>query len=165
MLLRTSLVAQTVKRLAYNERDLGLIPGLGRSSGEGNGNPLQYSCLENPMDRGAWWATVHWVSKSRNDWATSLSLLMLLGTVIERPHQKQVIEVGKKESPKGGNTTIKGKMKGHRKGYFFTMRFFVKSGTAGCYLLNLHCAKFRIYHGQGEWNELWRRDWATSWTS
>ena len=41
------------------------IPGLGRSLGEGNSNPLQYSCLENPMDRGAWWATVHGVAKSR----------------------------------------------------------------------------------------------------
>ena len=39
--------------------------GWGRSSGEGNGNPLQYSCLENPMDRGAWWATVHWVAKGQ----------------------------------------------------------------------------------------------------
>ena len=39
--------------------DIGLIPGLGRSPGEGNGNPLQYSCLENPMERGAWRATVH----------------------------------------------------------------------------------------------------------
>ena len=39
---------------AYNAGDLGLIPGLGRSSGEGNGNPLQYPCLENPMDRGVW---------------------------------------------------------------------------------------------------------------
>ena len=48
--LKASLVAQTVKRLAYNVGDLGLIPGLGRPSGEGNGNPLQYSCLENPMD-------------------------------------------------------------------------------------------------------------------
>jgi len=38
--------------------DAGSIPGLGKSSGEGNGNPLQYSCLKNPMDRGAWWATV-----------------------------------------------------------------------------------------------------------
>ena len=44
--------------------DLGLIPGSGRSPGEGNGNPLQYSCLENPMDGGAWWATVHGVTKS-----------------------------------------------------------------------------------------------------
>ena len=42
-----------------------LIPGLGTSPGEGNGNPLQCSCLENPMDRGAWWATVHGVAKSR----------------------------------------------------------------------------------------------------
>ena len=41
--------------------DTGLIPGSGRSPGEGHGNPLQYSCLENPKDRGAWWATVHWV--------------------------------------------------------------------------------------------------------
>ena len=46
-------------------RDVGSIPGLGRSSGEGHGNPLQYSCLENPMDIGAWWATVHRVSKSQ----------------------------------------------------------------------------------------------------
>ena len=45
--------------------DLGSIPGLGRSPGEGNGNPLQYSCRENPMDGGAWWATVHGVAKSR----------------------------------------------------------------------------------------------------
>ena len=53
-----------VKHLAYNVGDLGFIPGSGRSSGEGNGNPLQYSCLENPMDREAWWATVHGVAKS-----------------------------------------------------------------------------------------------------
>ena len=48
-----------VKASTYNVGDLGLIPGLGRSPGEGNGNPLQYSCLENSMDGGAWWATVH----------------------------------------------------------------------------------------------------------
>ena len=46
-------------------RDMGLILGSGRSPGEGNGNPLQYSCLENPMDRGAWRATVHEVTKNR----------------------------------------------------------------------------------------------------
>ena len=45
--------------------DLGSIPGSGRSPGEGNGYPLQHSCLEHPMDRGAWWATVHRVEKSR----------------------------------------------------------------------------------------------------
>ena len=54
-----------VKASACNAGDLVSIPGLGRSPGEGNGNPLQYSCLENPMDRGAWWATVHGVTKSR----------------------------------------------------------------------------------------------------
>ena len=45
--------------------DMGSIPGSGRSPGGGNGNALQYSCLENPMDRGAWWATVHGVAKSQ----------------------------------------------------------------------------------------------------
>ena len=53
------------KASAYNAGDLGLIPGSGRSSGEGNGNPLQYSCLENPMDGGAWLAAVHGVTQSR----------------------------------------------------------------------------------------------------
>ena len=53
------------KESARNAGDLGSIPGLGRSPGKGNGNLLQYSCLENPMDRGARWATVHWVTKSQ----------------------------------------------------------------------------------------------------
>ena len=53
------------KASAYNAGDLGSIPGLERSPGEGNGNPLQYSCLENPMYGEAWWATVHGVAKSR----------------------------------------------------------------------------------------------------
>ena len=48
-----------------NARDMGLIPGLGRSSGIGNGKPLQYSCLENSLDRGAWWATVLGITWSR----------------------------------------------------------------------------------------------------
>ena len=50
---------------AGDTRDAGSIPGLGTSPGEGNGNSLQYSYLENPMDRGAWWAIVHGVAKSR----------------------------------------------------------------------------------------------------
>ena len=54
-----------VKNLPATAEDIGLIPGLGRSPGEGNDNPLQYSCLENPMDRGAWRATVHRVTKSQ----------------------------------------------------------------------------------------------------
>ena len=54
------------KESAYNAGDLGSIPGLGRSPGEGNGNRLQYSCLENAMDRGAWQARVHGVTDSRS---------------------------------------------------------------------------------------------------
>ena len=53
------------KEFTCNAGDLGSIPELGRSPGKGNGNPLQYSCLENPMDRGAWQSTVHGVAKSR----------------------------------------------------------------------------------------------------
>ena len=63
-----SQAALTVKNLPANAgevRDVGLIPGSGRSPGGGHGNPLQYSCLENPMDRGAWWATVQRVAKSQ----------------------------------------------------------------------------------------------------
>ena len=54
-----------VKASACNVGDLGPIPGSGRSPGERNGSPLRYSCLVNPMDGGAWWATVHGVAKSR----------------------------------------------------------------------------------------------------
>ena len=61
--LWTSLVADS-KASAYNVGDSGSIPELGRSPGEGNGNPLQYSCLENPMDRGAWQSAVQGVVKS-----------------------------------------------------------------------------------------------------
>ena len=53
------------KESACSAGDLGSIPGSERSPGEGNGNPLEYSCLENSMDGGAWWATVHGVAKSR----------------------------------------------------------------------------------------------------
>ena len=54
-----------VKNPPGNVGAVGSIPGLGRSPGKGNGNPLQYSCQENPMDRGAWWATVHAVTKGQ----------------------------------------------------------------------------------------------------
>ena len=57
-------MAQTVKNSPANAGDLGSIPGLGRSSGEGRGNIFQYSCLQNPMDRGAWQAMVHRIAKS-----------------------------------------------------------------------------------------------------
>ena len=59
-----------VKASACNAGDVGSIPGSGRSPGEGNGNPLQYSCLENPMDRRAWGTTVHRVVRVRQDLGT-----------------------------------------------------------------------------------------------
>ena len=58
-------VGKNLPDSAGDTRDMGLIPGSERSPGGGNGTPLQYSCLENPMDRGAWWATVHGVIKSQ----------------------------------------------------------------------------------------------------
>ena len=58
------------KESACSAGDLGLTPGLGRSPGGGHDNPLQYSCLENPMDWGAWWASVHGVQRVGHDWAT-----------------------------------------------------------------------------------------------
>ena len=61
-------MAPVVKNLPANSgdmRDGGSVPGSGRYHGGGHGNPLQYSCLENPMDRGAWWAMVHGVAKSQ----------------------------------------------------------------------------------------------------
>ena len=75
-----------VKASASNSGDPGSIPGSGRSPGEGNGNPLQYSCLENPMDGGAWWATVHGVAKSRTRLSDFTSLhfissLMVMASV------------------------------------------------------------------------------------
>ena len=67
-----------MQEMTCSARDLGSIPGSGRSPGEGNGNPLQYSCLGNLMDRGAWWATLHGVTKVRHDSA-------------KPPHQQQHI--------------------------------------------------------------------------
>ena len=73
---QVALVVKNPPASARDLRDTGLIPGLGRSPGGGHGNPLQYSFLENPMDKGAWWATVHRVAKS---W----TLLKWLNTHIE----------------------------------------------------------------------------------
>ena len=68
------------KEFACDAGDLGLIPGSGRSPGEGNGNPLQYSCLENPTDRGTWWATVYRVSMSWawQKWLSSSSSILFV---------------------------------------------------------------------------------------
>ena len=70
VLFRDSQVVLVVKNLPANAgdiRDAGSITGLGRSSVVGHGNPLQYSCLENPMDRGAWRATIHWITHKESD--------------------------------------------------------------------------------------------------
>ena len=69
----------------------GSTPGWGRSPGEGNGNPLKHSCLENPMDGGAWQATVHGVQRVRHDWAT-----------------KQEQEQREERSPRGGSSSLAG---------------------------------------------------------
>ena len=69
------------KDSAYNTGDLGSIPELGISPGGGHGNPHQYSCLEKPVDRGAWWVTVHGVTKSRSpvkDYAQHSTVLYLI---------------------------------------------------------------------------------------
>ena len=91
-----------VKNLLVNAgdiRDVGSIPGLGRSPGGGHGNSLQYSCLENPMDRGAWWATVHGAAQSQTrlkqlsmhtDSVASLSISSVYkeGTVVNEDQTK-----------------------------------------------------------------------------
>ena len=59
-----------VKNLPASAGDTGSIPGSGRSPGRGRGNPVQYSCLENPMDREAWWSTIHGVTRVGHDLAT-----------------------------------------------------------------------------------------------
>ena len=64
------------KKSACNAGNPGSISGLGRSPGEGNGNPLQYSCLENSMDRGAWQATVHGISRVEHDLVTKPPILL-----------------------------------------------------------------------------------------
>ena len=65
MASQVALVVKNPPASAGDVRDMGSIPGLERSPGEGNGNPLQYSCLENTMDRGAWRATIHGITKSQ----------------------------------------------------------------------------------------------------
>ena len=70
------VVVKNLPPSAIDTGDAGWTPGLGRSPAEGNGNPLQYSCLENPMDRGAWWATVHGVTKCQDMTEQTCTLLL-----------------------------------------------------------------------------------------
>ena len=83
------------KESACNAGNPGLIPGTGRSPGEGNGNPLQYSCLENPMDRGAQWAIVHGVARVRHDLATiPLYIYIYIYIYIYTHTHAQVLKAG-----------------------------------------------------------------------
>ena len=81
-----------VKASASNAGDPGSIPGLGRSPGEGNGNPLQYSCLENPMDWGAWWAAVHGVTKSWT-WLSDFTYLQCLLKMFTEQINEQALAI------------------------------------------------------------------------
>ena len=86
---QVALVVKYPPANAGDERNAGSIPRSGRSPGEGHGNPLQYSCLENPMDRGGWWATVHGVAKSQT-WLKLLSMPAHRGQIPwRRTHRTQ----------------------------------------------------------------------------
>ena len=89
-----------------------MIPGSGGSPGEGNGNPLQYSCLENPMDGGAWWATVHRVAKSRTQLMLCHSLMfrIIFSNIRNRFQQKKKKKKKKHESD---STQLVGLFKGN----------------------------------------------------
>ena len=80
-----------VKESACNAGDPGSFPGSGRSPGEGNGNPLQYSCLENPIDGGAWWATVHGIAKSQTRLSDSTFTLICMESQL---HCSHLLELG-----------------------------------------------------------------------
>ena len=84
--LMTGLLWWLSKEAACNAGDLGSIHGLGRSAGRGHGNPLQYSCLENPKDRGVWWATVHGVTKSWTQLSSLAQLQCLSYILLEMYH-------------------------------------------------------------------------------
>ena len=88
---QVALVVKNPPANAGDIRDVGLIPGLGRSSGGGHGNQLQYSCLENPMVRGAWWATVHEVANSQ----TQLSMHTHRGFMFNGRHEGNEADLGK----------------------------------------------------------------------
>ena len=77
-----------VKNLPASAKDMGSVPGLGRSPGEGNGSPLQYSCLENPVNRGAWRATVHGVANSQTRLSDQTA------TTTKRSHKQEVFKYG-----------------------------------------------------------------------
>ena len=89
-----------VKNLPANAGNTGSIPELGRTPGEGNGNPLQYSCLGNPMDKGAWWATVHGVCRVRHDLGTKKALTLRVNPLtLKQQQQLQDRDVNEEINP------------------------------------------------------------------
>ena len=91
-----ALVVKNLPTDARDTRDVGSNPGSGRSPGRGNGHPLQYSCLQSPMDRGAWWGTVHGVAKSRirlSGWAGTQEPSQIEGTRPRRLHQWTLLNI------------------------------------------------------------------------
>ena len=107
----TFLVAQTVKTTC-NAGDPGLIPGPGRSLGEGNGYQLHYSCLENPMDKGAWQATVHGVARSQHNWVLTFPCLCMVESLHCSPETTMTLLIScipvKNKKLKKENQTIMG---------------------------------------------------------
>ena len=83
------MITTVVKNVPANAGDAVSIPGLDGSPGEGNGNPLQYSCLGNPMDRGAWWATVLGVTKSQHNQATTPRCYIKWSKCFKKQQQQQ----------------------------------------------------------------------------
>ena len=86
------------KESTCNAGDLGSIPGSGRSTGEGNGYPLQYSCLDNSIDRGAWWATIHGVTKSWMTERLTVSLSLTRSTQWNQRHRPQEQQLNIKQN-------------------------------------------------------------------
>ena len=90
-ILKLSLLLDS-KEFAWSAGDPSFIPGSEGSPGEGNGNPLRYSCLESSMDRGAWWATVHGVAKSQTRWVTNTLLSNRLGPLIQYQTEGMIMD-------------------------------------------------------------------------
>ena len=89
MMLDASPVAQQEKNLPAMQETQDVIPGLGSSPGGGNGNPLQYSCLENPMERGAWQAAFHGVAKSRTLKQPSTEIMLTIFSELSYPPERR----------------------------------------------------------------------------